>query len=40
MAQVNLSEMSSEALMDLRKQVDEMLAKHRAVIEKAVGVDG
>jgi len=34
MAKVNLSGMSVEALMDLRKQVDEMLLKHRAEIEK------
>ena len=34
MAKVNLSEMSVEALMDLRKRVDEMLLEHRAEIEK------
>ena len=34
MAKVNLSEMSVEALMDLRKRVDEMLLKRRAEIEK------
>jgi DNA-binding protein H-NS len=34
MAKANLSEMSVEALMDLRKRVDEMLLEHRAEIEK------
>jgi len=34
MAKVNLSEMSIEALMDLRKRVDEMLDERRAEIEK------
>ena len=34
MAKVNLSGMSVEALMDLRKRVDEMLLEHRAEIEK------
>src|SRR5262245_44568654 len=34
MAKVNLSEMSVEALMDLRKRVDEMLFERRADIEK------
>jgi len=34
MANVNLSPMSVEALIDLRKRVDEMLVKRRAVIEK------
>ena len=34
MPKINLSGMSFEALMNLRKQVDEMLGKHRAVIEK------
>jgi DNA-binding protein H-NS len=34
MAKVNLSGMNVEALMDLRERVDEMLRKHRAVIEK------
>jgi DNA-binding protein H-NS len=34
MAKVNLSEMSVEALMDLRKRVDGMLHKRRAEIEK------
>jgi len=33
MARVNLSEMSVEALMDLRKRVDEMLLERRAEIE-------
>src|SRR5262245_59141277 len=33
MARVNLSEMSVEALMDLRKWVDEMLFERRAEIE-------
>ena len=33
MAKVNLSEMSVEALMDLRKRVDETLHKRRAEIE-------
>jgi hypothetical protein len=31
---VNLSAMTIEALMDLRKRVDEMLRKHRAEIEQ------
>ena len=34
MAKVNLSEMSVEALMDLRKRVDQMLFERRAEIEK------
>jgi DNA-binding protein H-NS len=34
MPNVNLSRMTVEALMDLRKRVDEMLLKHRAGIEK------
>ena len=34
MARVNLSEMSVEALMDLRKRVDQMLFERRAEIEK------
>ena len=34
MPKVNLSGMSVEALMDLRKRVDEMLLEHRAEIEK------
>src|SRR5262245_29745767 len=34
MAKVNLSGMSVEALMDLRKRVDEMLHQHRAELEK------
>jgi DNA-binding protein H-NS len=34
MAKVNLSGMTVEALMDLRKRVDEMLLKRRAEIEK------
>jgi predicted metal-dependent hydrolase len=34
MPKVNLSSMSVEALMDLRERVDEMLRKHRGVIEK------
>jgi hypothetical protein len=34
MPQVNLSGMTIEALMDLRKRVDEMLHRHRAEIEK------
>jgi len=37
MPKVDLSGMTVEALMDLRKQVDEMLGEHRAV---TVGVDG
>jgi len=36
MPNVNLSEMSVEALMDLRKRVDEMLLKHRAEIQKQI----
>src|SRR5215472_9450553 len=34
MPQVNLSGMTIEPLMDLRKRVDEMLHRHRAEIEK------
>jgi len=34
MPKVNLSRMSLEALMDLRKRVDEMLIKRRAEIER------
>jgi len=34
MAKVNLSEMSVEALMDLRKRVDQMLFERRAALEK------
>ena len=34
MARVNLSGMSVEALIDLRKRVDETLVKRRAEIEK------
>ena len=34
MAGVNLSGMSVEALIDLRKRVDETLVKRRAEIEK------
>jgi DNA-binding protein H-NS len=34
MAKVNLSEMTVEALMDLRKRVDEMLHRRRAELEK------
>ena len=34
MANVNLSRMTVEALMDLRKRVDAMLLEHRAEIEK------
>jgi DNA-binding protein H-NS len=34
MAKINLSGMTVEALMDLRKRVDEMLLKHRAELEK------
>ena len=34
MAKVNLSQMSVEALMDLRKRVDEMLHRRRAELEK------
>jgi hypothetical protein len=34
MANVNLSGMNVEALMDLRMRVDEMLLKHRAEIEQ------
>jgi DNA-binding protein H-NS len=33
MPKINLSGMSVEALMDLRKRVDETLLKHRAEIE-------
>jgi DNA-binding protein H-NS len=34
MPNVNLSRMTVEALMDLRKRVDEMLLEHRTEIEK------
>ena len=34
MAKVNLSGMSVEALMDLRKRIDEMLLSRRAELEK------
>ena len=34
MANVNLSGMTVEALMDLRKRVDEMLLERRAELEK------
>ena len=34
MAKVNLSEMTVEALMDLRKRVDETLHQRRAELEK------
>ena len=34
MAKINLSAMTVEALMDLRKQVDEMLLEHHAEIEE------
>jgi DNA-binding protein H-NS len=34
MAKVNLSGMNVEALMDLRKRVDETLLQHRAEIEQ------
>ena len=34
MPNVNLSGMAVEALMDLRKRVDEMLLEHRAEIEQ------
>jgi DNA-binding protein H-NS len=34
MPKVNLSGMTVEALMDLRKRVDEMLVEHRAEIEQ------
>src|SRR5262249_31377371 len=34
MAKVNLSQMTVEALMDLRKRVDEMLLEHRAKLQK------
>jgi DNA-binding protein H-NS len=41
MAQVNLSGMTIEALMDLRKQVDETLLKRRADIERQLArMDG
>jgi DNA-binding protein H-NS len=34
MANVNVSRMSIEALMDLRKRVDERLLKHRAALQQ------
>ena len=36
MAKVNLSGMTVEALMDLRKRVDEMLLERRAEIQKQI----
>ena len=36
MAKVSLSGMTVEALMDLRKRVDEMLLEHRAEIQKQI----
>jgi DNA-binding protein H-NS len=36
MAKVNLSGMTVEALMDLRKRVDGMLLEHRAEIQKQI----
>ena len=36
MAKVNLSRMTVEALMDLRKRVDEMLLERRAEIQKQI----
>ena len=40
MAKVNLSEMSIEALMDLRKRVDQMLFGRRAELQKQLeGMD-
>src|SRR5262249_19223784 len=37
MAQVNLSGMTVEALMDLRRRVDETLLKRRAELQKQLG---
>ena len=34
MAKVNLSGMNVEALIDLRKRIDEMLLEHRAKLQK------
>src|SRR5262249_39508153 len=36
MPKINLSAMTVEALMDLRKRVDEMLREHRAEIQKQI----
>jgi len=36
MAKVSLSGMTVEALMDLRKRVDEMLLEHRGEIQKQI----
>ena len=36
MAKVSLSGMTVDALMDLRKRVDEMLLEHRAEIQKQI----
>ena len=36
MPKVSLSRMTVEALMDLRKRVDEMLLQHRAEIQKQI----
>jgi hypothetical protein len=38
MAKPNLSRMDFESLMDLRKQVDELLLKRRADIETQLGM--
>ena len=40
MPKVSLSQMTVEALMDLRKRVDETLHQHRAKASKAVGEAG
>jgi DNA-binding protein H-NS len=40
MPKVNLSRMTVEALMDLRKRVDEMLHRRRAEIEKQLTMFG
>jgi DNA-binding protein H-NS len=37
MAKVSLSRMTVEALMDLRKRVEEMLLEHRAELQKQLG---
>ena len=37
MAKVNLSQMTVEALMDLRKRVEARLVEHRAELQKQLG---
>ena len=39
MAKVNLSGLNVEGLMELRKQIDGVLDKRRAEIQKGIGED-